>query len=87
MVLLDTGCQELVTDTSLGGHVAHDPHGAGARECGLPLEAVGRRVLPSTHGPVDHVLVQCPRGHRYTHVATMDARRHDDDPGDQAEAA
>lgn len=85
MVLLDTGCVELLTNTAADPE-GHDRHGVAAEVCGLPLEAVARHVLASTHGPVDHVQVQCPRGHRYTHVAPMrPSRRHDD--GDHAEAA
>lgn len=64
MMFLDTGCAELLTGPDGGWE-------ADLAACGLPLEAVGRQVLPSTHGPVDHLTVQCARGHRYTHVAPM----------------
>lgn len=62
MLFLDAGCAELLTGQEEGW--AHD-----LATCGLPLEVVGRTSLPSTHGPVEHLAVQCPRGHRYTHVA------------------
>ena len=62
MLLLDAGCAELLTGQEAGW--AQD-----LAACGLPVEVVGRTVLPSTHGPTEHLAVQCPRGHRYTHVA------------------
>lgn len=64
MPFLDTGCAELLDGPDSGWHAALQP-------CGLPLEAVTLHVLPSTDGPVEHLQVQCPRGHRYTHVAPM----------------
>ena len=62
MLLLDAGCAELLTGQEAGW--TQD-----LAACGLPLEVVGRTVLPSTHGPTEHLGVLCPRGHRYTHVA------------------
>lgn len=81
MTFLDTGCAELLTGPDGGWD-------ADLAVCALPLEAVARHVLPSTHGPVDHLTVQCPRGHRYTHVAPrhLAADPRADDAG-QAEAA
>lgn len=54
MTFLDTACLVQVDDTS--------------RPCDLPLEVLDRHTLPSSHGPVEHLQVQCVRGHRYTHV-------------------
>lgn len=68
MPFLDTGCAELLHGPEVGWD-------ADLRPCGLPLEAVTLHVLPSTDGPVEHLQVQCPRGHRYTHVAPVRARR------------
>ena len=31
-------------------------------ECGAPAEIVDRFVLPSTHGPVEHVKTRCVTG-------------------------
>jgi hypothetical protein len=31
-------------------------------ECGAPAEVVDRFVLPSTHGPVEHVKTRCVTG-------------------------
>ena len=62
LLLLDTGCAELLTGPDAGWEADLDP-------CGLPLEVLDRRVLPSTDGPVEHLSVQCPRGHRTTHVS------------------
>jgi len=36
-----------------------DPH------CGATAELVDRSVLESTDGPVEHVKVQCVRGHHF----------------------
>lgn len=63
MLILDTGCAELLTGTD--GDWAAD-----LQPCGLPLEVVRRQTPPSTGGPGDHLVVQCPRGHWYTHVVT-----------------
>lgn len=71
MPFLDTGCAELLTGPDGGWHADLQP-------CGLPLEAVTLHVLPSTDGPVEHLQVQCPRGHRYTHVAPMRSSRASD---------
>ncbi len=60
--LLDAGCAELLTGPDEGWD--HD-----LAHCGLPLEVLDRRFLPSTDGPVEHLSVQCPRGHRTTHVS------------------
>lgn len=61
MTFLDVGCADVLSSHDAGWDDA-------LRPCGLPLEVVGRTTLSSTHGPVDHLQVQCARGHRYTHV-------------------
>ena len=34
-------------------------------DCGVPAEITERFSLPSTHGPVDHIVVHCARGHHF----------------------
>ena len=68
MPFLDSGCAELLTGAE-GGWDADLAH------CELPLEVVARQVHPSTHGPVDHLQVMCPRGHRYTHLPDLPPAR------------
>lgn len=62
MRLLDSGCAELLSGPDAGW--TDD-----LTTCDLPVEVVARHVLPSTDGPVEHLQVLCPRGHRTTHVA------------------
>jgi len=38
-------------------------------ECGVPAEITERFRLPSTDGPVDHVVVQCAAGHHFRMAA------------------
>ena len=34
-------------------------------DCGLPSVVERRTTIPSTGGPVEHVKIACPVGHRY----------------------
>jgi hypothetical protein len=45
-------------------------------ECGQPAEIIGRNVLPSTSGPVEHVKVRCLLSGRWFHMpsASLAAR-------------
>jgi hypothetical protein len=43
-------------------------------ECGAPAEVLDRFVLPSTHGPVEHVKTRCVTGPWF--VTPAPARRH-----------
>jgi hypothetical protein len=36
-----------------------------ATGCGAPAEIVNRHVLPSSHGPIEHVTTYCVRRHRF----------------------
>jgi hypothetical protein len=38
-------------------------------DCGVPAEITGRFDLPSTDGPVDHIVVQCAAGHHFRMAA------------------
>jgi hypothetical protein len=38
-------------------------------DCGVPAEITERFRLPSTDGPVDHVVVQCAAGHHFRMAA------------------
>ena len=37
--------------------------------CGVPAEIADRFSLPSTDGPVEHVVVDCAAGHHYRMAA------------------
>lgn len=37
----------------------------GCPDCGAPAEVTERFILPSTDGPVDHVVVVCSAGHHF----------------------
>jgi hypothetical protein len=39
--------------------------------CGVPAEVADRFSLPSTEGPVDHVVVDCAAGHHYRMAADL----------------
>lgn len=39
--------------------------------CGVPAEVAERFSLPSTEGPVDHVVVDCAAGHHYRMAADL----------------
>lgn len=38
-------------------------------ECGVPAEVIDRFVLPSTDGPVVHLVVGCTAGHHFRMAA------------------
>jgi hypothetical protein len=40
-------------------------------DCGVPAEIAERFSLPSTHGPVDHIVVHCAAGHHFRMPADM----------------
>jgi hypothetical protein len=40
-------------------------------DCGVPAEITERFSLPSTHGAVDHIVVQCARRHHFRMPADM----------------
>jgi hypothetical protein len=41
-------------------------------ECGAPAEIVERFVLPSTHGPVEHIKLRCVTGPWFTFPASTE---------------
>jgi hypothetical protein len=40
-------------------------------DCGAPAEITECFRLPSTHGPVDHIVVHCAAGHHFRMPADM----------------
>jgi hypothetical protein len=38
-------------------------------DCGVPAEITERFCLPSTDGPVDHIVLQCAAGHHFRMAA------------------
>ncbi|HEY7143291.1 MAG TPA: hypothetical protein VH637_03520 [Streptosporangiaceae bacterium] len=53
-------------------------------DCGVPAEITGRFCLPSTDGPVDHIVLHCVAGHHFRMPADgLPARQ----PPSQAPAA
>ena len=36
-------------------------------DCGVPAEITERFCLPSTDGPVDHIVVHCAAGHHFAY--------------------
>lgn len=40
-------------------------------DCGVPAEITERFSLPSTDGPVDHIVVHCVAGHHFRMPADM----------------
>ncbi len=40
-------------------------------DCGVPAEITERFSLPSTDGPVDHIVLHCARGHHFRMPADM----------------
>lgn len=38
-------------------------------DCGVPAEITERFCLPSTDGPVDHIVVHCAAGHHFAMAA------------------
>jgi hypothetical protein len=48
---------------------------ASCPDCGVPAEITERFRLPSTDGPVDHVVVLCAVGHYFRMAADMLAYR------------
>jgi hypothetical protein len=40
-------------------------------DCGVPAEITERFCLPSTDGPVDHIVLWCAAGHHFRMAADM----------------
>jgi hypothetical protein len=38
-------------------------------DCGVPAEITERFALPSTDGPVDHIVLHCAAGHHFAMAA------------------
>src|SRR5213595_878987 len=46
-------------------HAGPRASGISCPDCGVPAEITERFSLPSTHGPVDHIVLRCAGGHHF----------------------